>query len=563
METFADYGIDIPNRGGANRDTICPQCSSDRKKKREKCLSVNIDKGVWKCHHCGWKGGLKVATLKPAPRPVSYTPPDAGLPEEVLNFFASRGITRGVLERNKIGFGSKYMPQVEKKVGAVHFPYFKNGQVVNVKYRDRDKNFVQEAGAEKIVYGYDDIDPDLTIVVEGEMDKLALEVAGFTNTISVPDGAPAPNTESYSSKFDFLTNCEDVLRSVKRFILAVDNDAPGQRLEAELSKRLGRYKCARVFWPEGCKDANDTLIKHGIEKLADCIYTAEDYPIEGFVSVSDDALGNFYDKGISPGAYPGWKRFAEHYTVKPGEMTIVTGAPNSGKSEFLDAMLVNLATLHDQRFVVYSPENSPAEVHITKLVEKRVGKTAQQHYLTRMSKPEYLDAARWVRDHFNFINPEESGMKLKEILDMTAALLFRNGIDGLVIDPWNELDHDCPKDTSETLYISKCLSQIRNFARENQIHIWIVAHPTKLTKIKDKATGEMVYPPATPYDISGSAHWFNKADNCLSVFRPTGDNEPVTVFVQKIRFKTNGKRGASHFTYDFRNGRYVECSTTA
>jgi len=123
---------------------------------------------------------------------------------------------------------------------------------------------------------------------------------------------------------------------------------------------------------------------------------------------------------------------------------------------------------------------------------------------------------------------------------------LRMGIQGLVIDPWNELDHSRPQGLTETEYISQCLTRIRQFARHYGVHVWVVAHPTKLIKGSD---GQ--YPVPTPYDISGAAHWFNKADNCLAVWRDkTDDRAPVDLHVQKIRFAEVGKLGMTRFAYN-------------
>jgi hypothetical protein len=42
--------------------------------------------------------------------------------------------------------------------------------------------------------------------------------------------------------------------------------------------------------------------------------------------------------------------------VVPGELSIVTGVPNSGKSEWIDALLCNLARLHGWSFALCSME---------------------------------------------------------------------------------------------------------------------------------------------------------------------------------------------------------------
>lgn len=560
---FSDFGIELPRHGsGKNVYTLCPQCSDSRKKRRDKCLSVNTMDGLWNCHHCGWKGSLAMEKEKKPVIPAKRTEPIKVIPFAAsaidpsgLQYLQERGIDRDVVERNGITTAIRSFGGA--KEGCLSFPYRVDGQVVNVKYRTRDKKFSQEAGASKVVYGYDDISDDVTFIVEGEIDKLSFEMAGIENCISVPDGAPSPTAENFDAKFDFLETCADRLSTVKKFVIAVDSDAPGQKLASELSRRLGRYRCAKLTWPEDCKDANDTLLKHGIAKIAECVYQAKDYPIEGLLSLTVNDMLDFYDTGIQPGVHPGWNKLAEYYTVRPGEFTVVTAAPNSGKSEFIDALMVNLADRHGWKFAVFSPENAPIQMHVNKLVEKVVGKTARENHGNRASREEYREAAQWVLKHFHFLSPESGNFRLDEILNIAQWLLYRHGINGLLIDPWNELDHEFGRDTTETQYVSKCLSKLRTFARQNDIHTWIVAHPSKLQKVKND-DGDWVYPPATPYEISGSAHWFNKADVCLCVHRPDGEGVDMDLYIQKMRFKTTGKKGKVGFLYNVVNGRYTE-----
>jgi hypothetical protein len=132
----------------------------------------------------------------------------------------------------------------------------------------------------------DDIEPEQPLIwVEGELDKLALEVAGFRNVVSVPNGAPPPEAKNYAALFKFLDADSAKIQSVQRHILAGDSDIAGVRLETELSRRLGIEKCSRVRWPAGVKDANEMLIKHGPPDLAWYIENAEPYPIEGVFEI--------------------------------------------------------------------------------------------------------------------------------------------------------------------------------------------------------------------------------------------------------------------------------------
>lgn len=556
MKTFADFDIDLPaHASGVNVKARCPKCSHTRRHRYDKPLSVHVEKGVWRCHNCGWKGGLgtdwRDDLYGPGRRetPAVYTKPEpisAELPAPVIAWFAKRGISEATLRRNKI----------TAKGGAILFPYHRGGELVNVKRRTPDKRFSMVAGAERIFYGLDDCaDADDVLVVEGEIDKLSLDEAGFLHVLSVPDGAPAPNTTAYTSKFDFMDSAADIFARAQVVVLAVDNDEPGKRLEEELARRIGREKCFRVTWPEGCKDANDVLVRHGAEELARCVQDARPYPISGVVLAMDlrDDVFALYRDGSQRGESTGWYGVDQLYTVKPGQMTILTGIPGSGKSEWLDALMVNLARNAGWSFAVFSPENFPPQRHIQKWLEKLSGKPFRDGPTARMTEAEVDHWLAFCDQHVHFLIPEEPS--LDEILSLAGAMVFRTGVKGVVLDPWNEIDHRRPKEMSETEYISQCLSEIRRFARQKDVHCWVSAHPRMLQK--DKETGTYNVP--TPYEIAGSANWFNKADNCIAVWRNKQDPEsPVEIHVQKIRFREIGQLGVAYLRYDRVTGQYLD-----
>lgn len=561
LKTWADLGIDLHGVTYGETDTTCPACSATRKNKRAKCLSVNVDKGTFLCHHCGHSGGLgsdarriDVAWAKPAYRKPQVTlPARDGLGE----WFASRCISEAVIDRNRVTATNVYMPQVEDTVRAVAFPYYRNGELVNVKYRDKAKNFRMETGAERILYGLDDM-RESVVIVEGEMDKLSIEMAGLTSCVSVPDGAPSPATRDYASKFSFLESAAEAITAVREWIIAVDSDEPGKRLEDELARRLGREKCKRVTWPEGCKDANDVLVKYGAEVLRQCLDNAVPFPISGVFSVDDlsDRIDALYENGLELGVSTGWDSVDEFYTVRPGEFTVVTGMPNSGKSNWLDAMLVQLASLHGWNFALFSPENQPLEDHMARIVEKFVRAPFSPGPSVRMSRDDLSEGMAWVNSRFSWILPDDdSEWTVDTVLDRAASLVLRKGIRGLVIDPWNELEHALKEGESETVYIGNVLKRVRQWARRHGVHVWIVAHPAKL--YRDKETGN--YPVPTLYDINGSANWRNKADNGIVVWRDFKDPaNPVEIHVQKIRFRQIGRLGMTKLTYQPKTATYGE-----
>lgn len=559
---FRAEGIDIPAAAsGPEVKTTCPKCSHTRKKATQKCLNVNLEEGVWNCWHCGWGGkaddGRKPLERVRQDKPKAYVRPEVkavGLNATALEWFAIRGITPAVLERNQVTTARVFMPQVSAEVTAIAYPYLRAGEIINCKYRDREKNFRMATGAERILYGLDDI-ASTTVIVEGEMDKLAVEVAGIRACVSVPDGAPQPNAKNLEAKFDFLS--DERLQAVERWVVAVDNDAPGQRLQDELVRRFGAEKCLIVTWPDGCKDANDVLLAHGPEGLRSFIEKAEPVPIVGVFGASDfaDDFLRMYDEGVPNGLTTGWDCVDRNWRIQPGQLVVVTGIPGHGKSEWVDALCCNLAQDHGWHTAMYSPENYPVKLHMMKLAEKFVGKPYNPGPHPRMSKAEATSAKDWIDRHFSWVMPERPS--LDEIMDRARAMVFRKGIRCLVIDPWNEVEHLRPQGMTEAEYVSESLRRLRQFARKHELLVIIVAHPKLLEKRADGT-----YPVPTPYDISGGAMWRNKADNCIAVYaNPTDPHGGCEIHVQKVKFKLFGQVGVVSMLWDRVTGRYFERMT--
>lgn len=565
MKTWDEFGIDTRGKVNGEVKTTCPRCSAYRRKKHYPCLNLNLDKGVWHCWHCDWAGSLTAGEERrsnPSAPPLVFRKPVyrlTPLPQRVVTWFASRGIPEPILARNRISYGPVYMPQVEQEMPAIQFPYFRHGEVVNVKYRDGHKHFRMAGGAERVLYGWDDVDGDTLIICEGEIDKLSLEVAGFLSCVSVPDGAPALTAKHYERKFEYLLAAEALLTPLARIILAVDNDAPGQKLAEELARRLGPERCYRVTWATECKDANDVLVSHGASVLRECIDNAQPWPVQGVVTVDmlSSAIDHIYQHGVERGLSPGWEVVARHYTVRAGEMTIVTGVPSHGKSQWMSAVVMNLARAHGWRFAVFSPEHLPLERYSALLMEQYTG-LPFDGASTRMSWSQMQDAKGWLADHVSFLMPDDDAPTIPHLLALARIQVYRQGIKGLILDPWNEMEHSRPERQTETEYISHMLTQIRRFARLHGVHVWVIAHPTKLHKA-EKGEYAGMYPPPTPYDIAGSAHFRNKADNCITIWRNVdANNNRVQVHIQKIRFREIGKPGGVELVYEPDCGRFHE-----
>lgn len=276
-------------------------------------------------------------------------------------------------------------------------------------------------------------------------------------------------------------------------------------------------------------------------------------PLVGIYQPKDlrEELFQLYRLGRQSGVHPGWEGLAELYSVKKQQFTVLTGIPGSGKSAVLDALMVNLANQHGWKFAVCSLETQPIQMHMSIIAELYLGEPFNAGPTSRMTEGQLETGLEWIDRHFTFILPDEKDRTLEGAI----ALISELDVDGVVIDPWNELEHRRPSYMSETEYVSHALSKMRHHARLFNQHWWLVAHPTKLQK--DKNSGKYLVP--TLYDISGSAHFRNKADFGLVAWRDAEDpNGPTTVYVQKVRFRWCGKIGKCDLYFDKITGRYSE-----
>lgn len=254
-----------------------------------------------------------------------------------------------------------------------------------------------------------------------------------------------------------------------------------------------------------------------------------------------------YDEKVYHGESTGWNEIDKVFKVAPGQLNVVTGVPNHGKSEWLDALMLNLAINSNWRIAYLSPENSPLRRHIQKLAEKYLGKRV--YGPNRMSRSEYQKVIDgFIAEHFEFMDQGINGATIDQV--MNDARRIDPPINVLVIDPWNRLEQGRKDGQSETEYIRDCLTRASRFAQSTGISVWIVAHPQKLRRNKD---GEEQKPGL--YDISGSAHWNNIVDNGIMVWRNFG-LDTVEIHVLKVRFKDNGTPGMVVQKYEMESGRY-------
>ena len=547
IDQFNQHNLDVGKTQG-----ICPLCSSDRQPKNQKlkCASYDWERGLGTCHHCDSSFQLHTYQRKGSSQ-KTYIRPDAlnvvdpkDITSKVSKWFESRGISQKTLDDLMVTEGPEFMPQTGKSENTIQFNYIIGDELINVKYRDGRKNFKLYKGAEKVFYNINSIVGfDTCVITEGEMDVLALHEAGITNAISVPNGATLN-----SNNLDYLDNCIDYYEDKEKVILAVDNDEPGQALQQELIRRLGAEVCFMASF-EDCKDANEYLIKYGKEQLRNKINDARPVPLENVKTFKDieDEITDFVKNGFKPGYQIGLPNFDDIFSTYTGQFITVTGIPSSGKSDFVDQMVVGYNQKYQWKTAFASPENAPTYLHAHKLMRK-----IWQGMPTRndIHSDKWNQIAEHCNDNFFHIDMER--YTLESVLRKGAELVKRKGIKCLVIDPFNKIrDVDC-KTEDVNRYTMEYLTKIEMFCKKYDVLVFIVAHPTKMYRDKD---GKIEEP--TMYNIKGGGEWYDASYHGILVHR---DYEAKTVKakVLKVKFQNLGENGAeAHFKWEHKSGCFI------
>ena len=532
------------------KKSTCPVCSSQRKKKTQECLMLDWERGLGTCQHCGEILQLHTYKFEKDSNAVNYITPKTIVSQStsdgVINWFKTRNISEETVKDLKVTNGNEYMPQVSKEVNAIFFNYYVQGKIVNIKYRDAQKNFKMYKGAQKTFYNIDSImGRDECVITEGEIDTMSYHESGIKNVVSVPNGF----NSSGQVNLDYLTDFYFAFESKSKIYLALDADQAGENGKKEFIRRFGSDKCYLVNFKD-CKDANEYLIKYGKEALKNTIADSTPCPIENVIRVNDmtSELDSFYKNGVENGYKIGLSSFDGIFSTYTKQFTVVTGFPSSGKSDFVDQMTVGYNMMYNWKIAYASTENYPQYLHVDKLVRKYYGRTPEYNDTKEMP---WKECVSHVNKNFFFINYDD-GYDLDKVLKKGEELVRRMGIRCLVIDPYNKVKDKASSNLSINDYTNAYLNKIDNWCKKNDCIIILVAHPTKPQTDKGK-----VFEP-TFYDVKGGGEFYDMSPHGLLVHRDY-EQGTVKVKVLKVKFSNLGENQADvNYFWNVNNGRYTE-----
>ena len=554
---FEKIGVDVDKLKG--KKARCPQCDAQKHRPNDYPLFVGVESGIYKCHRCSFNGRvdsndwingkknkpdeeLQVTDFERKAIAQHSKNPCKPFIHSFLNDQGFRYLkSRGISE--KVAIAAK----IAQKGNTLAFNYYLDAQVVNSKYRvasDEKKMWQHQNAPKRVLYGIDNVKhSDKVIICEGEIDALSFHEIGVNYAVSVSQGAPNAGS-NIGTKLQCLENCAKLLQDKKEVIIAVDNDANGLYLEEVLFNRFGKDKCKVVRYPKDCKDANDVLVKFGPDKLKECLKDAKYVPIDGVTNLGSvkDRMRHMKKHGVKKGLDIGIAPLADHFSFYKGWWNLYTGIPNSGKSEYVLFLMLCMSVKYGWKWAVFSPEHWPAEDFYTDVIEKFTG-NGLDFIDDKGVNSDFEISMKFVEEHFYFVYFDaEEGKKnainnRTNIIDSIKQLTLSVGIDGFLIDPYNQLvkDSSDPKGERTDQELERSLGLIDRLCKTHNLCGNIVAHPRTIYKEQ----GELDYKCPTAYQVSGGAMWYNKAYTITAVHRPFNQsdksNTDVIIDIQKIK----------------------------
>ena len=274
--------------------------------------------------------------------------------------------------------------------------------------------------------------------------------------------------------------------------------------------------------------------------------------------VKEDAL-KLFRNGYESVQSTGVIELDEYFKFKKGEVTVLTGYGNYGKSQYMKFLMLLQVLIFKKKICIFSPEEYPAHEFYHDFVEMYIGDNCLPSNPYRIKEERYLEIYDLISKSIFFIYPQEGNSSPEHIKQIFLEMIIKEKVDFCVIDPFNQLDNDYNSAGSTAKYLERILGDLGRFTTQNQTNLLIIAHP-KAPKEKDKQTGNYACPDV--YDINDGAMWNNKVDNILVFHKPYMQTDPESPacehYSKKIRRqKIVGKKGSFSFEFDRKKRRFI------
>jgi twinkle protein len=457
---------------------------------------------------------------------------------ELLAMLEARGLEAEAMLRLDLGIGAS-----TKDLGAMAVPFFDGGRFASVQILNpKTMGLISHLCPSSLPYNMDavraaELATQPLFVVDDLVSCWAALMAGYARTIAI---SPWPKEGAGA-----LVPYQMAFQEVREVVICTYGDDAGNAQRERLASLFGRPRCKWVRYPDGCFSLSDAFRKFKVEGVQEIVRRAEWMILPEIYSIAD-----LPEPPNNPAFDTGIVGLWEHYRLRRGDLCVVSGVPGAGKTSFVNEVAGRMALAHGWRTVFASFEQRPIPDH------RRAFRTFHGQKLEKhLSEAERAAADAWICNHFRFLVPDdETETSLDWLLERMAAAVLRFGADMCIIDPWNELEHDRPRDLTQTEYTGMAIRRLKRFAKAHRVHVIVVAHPAKMMRGRDGK-----YPQPTLYDIADSAHWANKPDVGLLIWRQGPEaGLPTQIIVAKSRYHSEiGRPGQISGIWNESTGRYT------
>ena len=314
---------------------------------------------------------------------------------ELLAALEARGFDAEAFLKLDLGVGES-----RQQPGSLAIPFYDGQNVVGVKVRAIEQGLAgfgqaKQFGAGGIFYNLNCLsDPELAneplIVAEGEPGCWAALIAGFPRVGRHPDRVAPTAAASPTSRPASRCGGTCVKSSS-----APTTTTPATRCARTWRTAFGRSRCKWVRYPKGCHDLNEALRQFGVRGVQETIRRAQ------WLAVPDIyAMSELPEPPENPAMDTGIVGLKEHFRVRRGDLTVVTGVPGHGKTSFVNEVVCRLALAHGWRTIFGSFEQRPVPDH-RRALRTFHGQKLEKH----LTPEERASADAFIDKHFRFLVP--------------------------------------------------------------------------------------------------------------------------------------------------------------
>lgn len=273
--------------------------------------------------------------------------------------------------------------------------------------------------------------------------------------------------------------------------------------------------------------------------------------------VKSDAL-SIYDNGYESALSTYIPELDQHFKWKVGEITLLSGIGNYGKSTLLKYLMLLQTIKRGTKYALFVPEDCPAHEFYHDLVEMWFGQNCVPENPHRPSREDYARIYDHISKHFFFVYPKDVSPTPEYIQERFLELIIKEGVQGCIVDPFNQMSNDYASSGGrDDRYLDITISSFSRFVMTNNQMFVIVAHPKAMQK-DDKGN----YKCPDVFDLAGGPMWNNKMDNIMFYHRPYRGEDPTnpvcTLSVKKVRRqKIVGVPGELEFKLSPKSRRYL------